>query len=86
MANSKNRQMYVLQNWKLILHLLFRTYRFGVNNEWWSKFPSIFGLPVWKRWHLIDRYVEIRFRAEIGFVPMDDFKVLFPRYSRKNHE
>ena len=38
-----------MQNWKLFIHLLFRTYHFGVNNEWWSNISSIFGVPVKQR-------------------------------------
>jgi len=38
---------YLKKNWKLVFHLLFGTYRFGVNNKWWSEFDSLFGKP----WH-----------------------------------
>lgn len=74
---------YYIQNWKLGIHLLFRTYRFGVNNDWWSPYDSMFGLPFRKRFHLIKHYREMRFRAEIGFVSKDTFNKLFPIYSSK---
>lgn len=41
--------IFVIQNWKLFIHLLFRTYHFGVNNEWHSDISSIFGLPLKER-------------------------------------
>lgn len=39
---------YIFENWKLSLHLILRTRRFGVNNRWWSDFDSHFGLPLHK--------------------------------------
>ena len=45
----KYRIEFFRKNWKLCIHLLLRTSRFGVNNEWWSSFPSYyFGDPWWK--------------------------------------
>ena len=76
-----NSFQYFINNWKLGIHLLFRTYRFGVNNEWWVLFDSIFGLPIYQRWHLIKRYKEMRFRSQIGFISEKNFKMLF---SNKN--
>ena len=35
--------MQMIGNWKLAIHLVFRTKRFGVNNEWWSEWDSVFG-------------------------------------------
>ncbi|KKM94708.1 hypothetical protein LCGC14_1195580 [marine sediment metagenome] len=37
------RIRFILDNWKLIIHLLFRTNRFGVNNQLSSTFDSMFG-------------------------------------------
>lgn len=42
--NEKSLKYYK-KNWKIFLHLLLRTKRFGVNNEWWNHYDSIFGLP-----------------------------------------
>jgi hypothetical protein len=39
---------YYSKNWKLFIHLLLRTKRFGVNNKWWNEFDSLFGLSTWK--------------------------------------
>ena len=44
----KYRIKFFCENWKLCIHLLLKTRRFGVNNEWWSSFPSCFGDPLWK--------------------------------------
>jgi len=82
----KKRKMiaYLKSNWKLIIHLIFRTYRFGVDNKWWSEFDSIFGLPIWKRWHLIREYRMMRFRACECYFLQEPWKV-FPRYWEKRH-
>jgi len=31
------RFIYRITHWKLLVHYLFRTKRFGHNNEWWAK-------------------------------------------------
>jgi len=36
----------VLKDWRLVLHLLFGTKRFGVNNRWTVGFESIFCVPL----------------------------------------
>ena len=36
---------FMVKNWKLGVHLALHTRRFGVNNGWWSSFPSIIGRP-----------------------------------------
>jgi len=62
---------YVKYNWKLVVHLLLRTKRFGVNNQWWSSFgDSIFGWPtrriiisIIKVRPIIENYKMIKFRA-----------------------
>ncbi len=45
---NKEKIKFFRQNWKLSVHLLLRTKYFGVNNQWRSSFPSIFGWPWWK--------------------------------------
>lgn len=76
----KNRAVFFAGNWKLCVHLLLGTQHFGVNNEWWSSFPSTnFGLPGWRILlnivtirPLIHRYRAARFRAtQLGFLHPD---------------
>jgi len=64
------RIKYILGNWKLVVHLLFRTKRFGVNNQWWSDFDGHFGLPLHKVilrtimvYPIIYEYYCLKFRA-----------------------
>lgn len=57
MKKTYNRIKYFRKNWKLGVHLIFRTKRFGVNNEWWSPYDSIFGWS-WKQ--RIISIIEIR--------------------------
>jgi len=73
-----------IKNWKLVIHILFRTYRFGVNNSWWSDFDSLFGLPWKSRWHLIREYKMARFRACECYFVKEPWK-LFPLYWKKRH-
>ena len=40
--------LFIFQNWKLIVHLLLKTKRFGVNNNWCSSFESTI-LGSWTR-------------------------------------
>lgn len=79
----KNKFNYFFSNWKQCIHILFRTKYFGVNNEWWSSFPSLFGWSIWKiAWSIIvikpllRNYREIKIRSRIGFVHPDTLKKL----------
>ena len=65
----------------MIVHLLFGTYRFGVNNVKRSEFDSMFGVPWRKRFipsEIRKRCQGMRFRA-VGcyFLPKDVTDKLF---------
>ena len=50
---STEKFNFYKKNWKLIIHLVFRTYYFGTNNMWWYG-PSMFGYPWYKKiWMII---------------------------------
>jgi hypothetical protein len=70
MKLNKKAIKYYRKNWKLFLHLLLRTKKFGVNNQMWNEYDSIFGLPTWKKiWRiliikpLLIEWTKIKFRA-----------------------
>jgi len=80
--------MNVIRNWKFFIHILFGTYRFGVDNQWKSSFDSMYGIPIKERFNifnLVKRYRMARARAFCGFIPMDDAVKLFPIYAKKNN-
>ena len=59
--------IYLFDNWKMAVHLLFGTYRFGVNNKWWSLWDSMFGKPWRKRinpFQIYKNYKGMKFRAQ----------------------
>lgn len=59
---------YCIEHWKIGIHVLFHTKRFGVNNEWWSRFDSIvLGESAWKIfWDVITvRPIVINFKAAL---------------------
>lgn len=79
----KYKLEYFFKNWRLCIHLLLRTKRFGVNGEKWSSFPSIFGQPTWKIIlsvltirPIIFNYKMMKYRAGLGFVHPDTLKKL----------
>lgn len=79
----RKRIRYFSENWKLIFHLLFSTYRFGVNNRWWSDFDSMFGVPWYKRtpWKMLENFRGMRFRATAcKFVSKETVAFLWPNY------
>ena len=43
----KRRLIYFYKHWKVGIHLIFRTKRFGVNNQLWSSYDSMFGYSFW---------------------------------------
>ena len=80
------RIKYLKENWKIIVHLLFSTYRFSVNNMWWSDFDSMFGVPWHKRTprKIIENYRGMKFRATACyFVSTETQKFLFPKWYKK---
>ena len=81
----KYRIEFFRKNWKICIHLLLRTSRFGVNNEWWSSFRSIyFGDPLWKIIMniltvrpIIHNYKAAKYRAiKLGFLHPDTVQKL----------
>lgn len=83
LAHLKFRVEYFFKNWKLCVHLLIRTNRFGVNNEWWCRFDSMFGWPVWQIIlgiimirPIVDNYKMMKYRARIGFVSLETLRKL----------
>ncbi len=79
------RLKYFLKHWKLGIHLLFRTKRFGVNNKRCSDFDSIFGYPTKTIWKhiltikpIIKNYKLMRFRAKACyFLDDEEYKLAF---------
>lgn len=82
-----NRLKFFFKNWKIGVHLLFKTKRFGVNNKWWSDFNSIFG---WKNRDIIkgilkikpviNNYKEMQYRSgACHFMTDKEFKLAFGR-------
>lgn len=85
MENSLFRIRFLAENWKLLFHLFFRTYHFGVNNLSRETHRSIFGLPLYETvTRLAFNYKMMRLRAFIGFIPLNDAVRLFPAHARKN--
>jgi hypothetical protein len=67
---------YGIAHWKLLVHMLLKTQRFGVNNQWWSRFPSPIGWSCRQRlWGvltimpLVRNYQSMKVRACLGWVP-----------------
>jgi len=81
----KDKIRYLLKNWKIGIHLLFRTKRFGVNNDWWVSFDSIFGVPTRKIIYdiirirpIIFNYKCLKYRAgQLGFMEPKNYKLIF---------
>ena len=82
---SLKRMKWICRHWKLIVHLLLKTNRFGVNNQWASNFDSIMGgwtnwqrifailmvKPVWKNY----QYAKLRATA-CGFLTREECELM----------
>ena len=77
---------YFFKHWKLGIHLIFRTKKFGVNNHWWDNNGSIFGWPIWKILlsvltikPIIRNYREMKARAGkmAHFMTNEDYELVF---------
>ena len=67
-----------------MIHLLFRTKRFGVNNQWWNSFDSMFGVGNLRKIYdiltlkqILNNYRMMKFRAKIGFLSYKDYDKIF---------
>lgn len=68
----------MVKDWKLGIHLIFRTKRFGVNNKWWSNFDSIFGASFIQRLRIVYNWKSMKFRAgKLHFLSDESYKLLF---------
>jgi len=80
---------YIKKHWKLGIHLLLHTKKFGVNNDWWFRGISIFG-PVssWKIltnlilvYPIIRNYKAMKNRAiYLGFMHPDKVRLLWGKH------
>ena len=69
-----------------MVHLMFSTYYFGVNNKWKSNFRSMFGVPIYKRTprKIRQNYYSAKFRAlEFFFISEEEARILFPNHFKK---
>jgi len=82
----RSKRHFITAHWKLAMHLLFRTRHIGVNNEWWSIRPSIWGLPVYRIifniifiFPTLKNYTAMKTRMGrgIAFVPGEEYDLLF---------
>ncbi len=65
---------FCLKNWKLIIHLLLHTRRFGVNNQWRCSFDSFLSQH---KGNLVENYKAAKFRATAcGFLTREECKNL----------
>lgn len=86
-----DKRRWMLAHWKMGVHLLLRTKRFGVNNFWWNNWDSMWGYPLWKivlRIFMIDPLVReyrlIKFRCVgVHFLPADINAMLWPEASKR---
>ena len=62
--------IFIARNWKLIIHLLFHTKRFGVNNQWTSPFDSLLSFH---KGNIFENYRAAKFRAvSCGFLTREE--------------
>ncbi|MBF0113095.1 MAG: hypothetical protein HQK74_10225 [Desulfamplus sp.] len=81
----KKRVIYFIENWKMVIHLLFKTKRFGVNNKLWSERDSIFGVSCFTGWsQAVKNYKMVKVRAFSGFIPLNQAIDLFPKHAKKH--
>jgi hypothetical protein len=85
LKNIEYRLKFGIRYWKLLVHLIFGTYHFGVNNSWWSRYPSIFGRSdKWNLKRLVLSAKMMRARCFMGFIPLDDAVKIFPEYAARH--
>ncbi|HKK91556.1 MAG TPA: hypothetical protein VJ936_09145 [Desulfobacteraceae bacterium] len=79
------RVKFLLENWLMVVHLLFKTTHLGVNNRVWSSHPSVFGQRGVKGFtQVIKNYKMMKIRAFSGFIPLNDAIDIFPGHAEKH--
>ncbi len=69
----------------MVVHLLFKTRRFGVNNQLWTEQDSLFGTSWYRGWsQAIKNYKMMKVRAFSGFIPLNQAIELFPAHAKKH--
>jgi len=83
------KYIYIKKHWKIGIHLLLQTKKFGVNNDWWFRGISIFGsIPSWKILTnlilvhpIIRNYKAMKNRAiYLGFMHPDEVRILWDKH------
>ena len=65
--------LFILRNWKLIVHLLLHTASFGVNNQWTVPFVSLLSSHNRGVRFIVFNYRAARFRAvSCGFLTREE--------------
>ena len=81
----KRKLLFMKSQWKLGFHLIFRTKHFGVNNEWWSHYPSLLFGWAWYKilWAIVTirpllrNYESMKFRATVCcFMTKEQLKIM----------
>lgn len=81
----KKRVIYFIENWKMVIHLIFKTKRFGVNNQLWAERDSLFGVSWLTGWsQAIKNYKMMKVRAFSGFIPLNQAILMFPNHAQKH--
>ncbi len=79
---------YFVKHWKMGVHLLFYTKRFGVNNQWWSDFDGYFSwtleqriINILKVKPIISNFQRMKMRMSpgFGFVSKETWDKLYPK-------
>ncbi|WP_198401062.1 hypothetical protein [Thiomicrospira microaerophila] len=84
MAGIATKMQYGMKYWRLAIHLIFKTKRFGVNNQWWARQPS----PIGWEWYqivwgvlsvmpIVRNYQSMKVRSCIGWMPQAECEALF---------
>ncbi|BBM89639.1 hypothetical protein COTS27_01345 [Spirochaetota bacterium] len=82
------KRHYIYKHWKLAFHLIFKTRHLGVNNCFYSRSPSPYGLPLPRIilntlliFPLIENFKCMKWRMSppIGFTPREEYHTLFTK-------
>lgn len=68
--------IFLLKNWKLVIHLLLHTRTFGVNNKSTSQFDSFLSTHNRGLKHIKENYKAAKVRAKCGFLTEEECKNL----------
>lgn len=87
---------YLIKHLLIIIHLLFKTKKFGINNKFYNaQSSSIFGVNLWKKFinillvypiYINYKHMKWRMGANVGFVTKKEYFLIYGKDNKSTNK